>query len=100
MSEACRLKAAVCRADALSQVCQDLYSTYVDTISAQTGFILSQQILQPQQLTESYLAGISGKFQCTLYHAVVQPADMHCTCTSSARGVTAEYSMLVAVVTA
>ena len=87
----------MCSADALSQVCQDLYSTYVDTISAQTAFILSQNILQPQQLTESYLAGVSGDFQCTLYRAVAQPADMHCTCGKSARGVLAKYSMLVAI---
>lgn len=50
----------MCSADALSQVCQDMYSTYVVMISAETAVILSQNVLQPQQLTESYLAGISG----------------------------------------
>ena len=53
--------------DALAQVCQDMYSTYVDFITAQASFLLSQKVLQPQQLSESYLATISGK--CTLNKA-------------------------------
>ena len=56
------LKAVDCTADALVQACQDMYSTYVNVISAQTSMILSKNVLQPQQLTESYLAGISGKY--------------------------------------
>ena len=63
------LTTLVCSTDALAQVCQDMYSTYVDFISAQASFLLSQKVLQPQQLTESYLAGISG--ECTLYQADV-----------------------------
>lgn len=56
------LQSLVCIADALVQTCQDMYSTYVNVISAQTSILLSRNVLQPQQLTESCLAGISGNY--------------------------------------
>lgn len=54
------MQPVLCNADALVQACQDMYSTYVNVITAQTSILLSKNVLQPQQLTESYLAGVSG----------------------------------------